>query len=82
MFHVSTSTLCCLFIELKTSEENYHRMEIADEEQVASYFKIRQQLDALGQELRSYILKPVYLLPFLQPGRLLKVLKFYFLYVL
>jgi ATP-dependent RNA helicase DOB1 len=59
--------------ELKKCEEKYQSMAIDDEESVGNYFRIRQQLDTLSQELRSYILKPVYLLPFLQPGRLLRV---------
>ena len=40
---------------------------------MASYYKIRQQLDNLSKELLSFIQKPQYLLPFLQPGRLVKV---------
>jgi hypothetical protein len=64
---------CCWRAELKKCEEKYQSMGIDDEESVGNYFRIRQQLDTLGQELRSYILKPVYLLPFLQPGRLLRV---------
>lgn len=59
--------------ELKKCEEKYNVMSVADEDQVSSYFRIRQQLDNLGKELRSFVLKPVYLLPFLQPGRLVKV---------
>lgn len=59
--------------ELKKCEEKYNAMSVADEDQVSSYFRIRQQLDNLGKELRSFVLKPVYLLPFLQPGRLVKV---------
>ena len=59
--------------ELKKCEEKYHKMSIAEEDQVSSYFRIRQQLDNLGRDLRKYILKPVYLLPFLQPGRLIRV---------
>ncbi|KAL8562296.1 hypothetical protein ACOMHN_037252 [Nucella lapillus] len=62
-----------LLEKLKKSEERLLKMSIEDEDQVSSYFKIRQQLDNLSQELRSYVLKPVYLLPFLQPGRLIRV---------
>lgn len=59
--------------ELKLCEERYHNMNIPDEDQVSAYFRIRQQLENLSTELRNIILKPVYLLPFLQPGRLVRV---------
>jgi len=59
--------------ELKKTEEDYAKLEVPNEDQVSTYFKIRQQLDNLGKELLSYIQKPQYLLPFLQPGRLIKV---------
>ncbi|XP_076463366.1 exosome RNA helicase MTR4-like [Babylonia areolata] len=62
-----------LLEKLKSSEDRLHKMSVAEEDQVASYFRIRQQLDSLGRDLRAYILKPVYLLPFLQPGRLIRV---------
>lgn len=48
-------------------------MEVPNEDQVASYYKLRQQLDNLGKDLLTFIQKPQYLLPFLQPGRLVKV---------
>ncbi|KAJ8305287.1 hypothetical protein KUTeg_015832 [Tegillarca granosa] len=59
--------------KLKKTEEKYNSLRVQNEDQVASYYKLRQQLDNLGKELLSYIHKPQYLLPFLQPGRLLKV---------
>nr|KAG5709543.1 hypothetical protein BaRGS_001593 [Batillaria attramentaria] len=62
-----------LLEKLKKCEDKYHNMSIPDEEQVSSYFCIRQQLDNLGRDMRAYLLKPVYLLPFLTPGRLVKV---------
>jgi len=60
--------------ELKGLEAAHSAIEIANEDQVTSYYKIRQQLDNLGKELLSYIQRPQHLLPFLQPGRLVKVL--------
>jgi len=59
--------------ELKRLEESHNAIEIPNEDQIASYYKIRQQLDTLSKQLLSYIQKPQYLLPFLQPGRLVKV---------
>jgi ATP-dependent RNA helicase DOB1 len=46
---------------------------VANEDQVSSYYKLRQQLDHLSKELLTYIQKPQYILPFLQPGRLVHV---------
>ncbi|XP_041358322.1 exosome RNA helicase MTR4-like [Gigantopelta aegis] len=62
-----------LIDKLKKKEEEYGKFVIPNEDQIAAYYKIRQQLDNLGRELMQYIQKPCYLLPFLQPGRLVKV---------
>ncbi|KAH3850420.1 hypothetical protein DPMN_092831 [Dreissena polymorpha] len=62
-----------LIDQLKVTEERYGKCAVPNEDQVTSYYKIRQQLDHLGKELQAYIQKPQYLLPFLQPGRLVHV---------
>ncbi len=62
-----------LCAEIKKYEEQYHAIEIPNEEGVVTYFKIRQQLAKLGKEIQEFIHKPKYCLPFLQPGRLVKV---------
>ena len=62
-----------IFTELRKTEEQYNSINVPNEDQVSTYYKIRQQLDNLGSDLLSYIQKPQYLLPFLQPGRLVKV---------
>ncbi|XP_027881297.1 exosome RNA helicase MTR4 [Xiphophorus couchianus] len=59
--------------KIKKLEEQYHTIEIPNEESVITYFKIRQQLAKLGKEIQEFIHKPKYCLPFLQPGRLVKV---------
>jgi len=46
---------------------------IPKEESAMSYYKIRQQLDRLGDELMQFVHQPKYCLPYLQPGRLVKV---------
>ena len=61
------------FPELKSLESDYASMTIANEDSVATYYKIRQQLDHLGREVQSYIHRPQYLIPYLQPGRLVHV---------
>ncbi|XP_064604506.1 LOW QUALITY PROTEIN: exosome RNA helicase MTR4-like [Liolophura sinensis] len=62
-----------LYEKLKELEEKYNSLSIPNEDNVSSYYKIRQQLDNLGKTLISYIQKPQYILPFLQPGRLIQV---------
>lgn len=59
--------------KVKTLEEQYNGIQIPNEESVVTYYKIRQQLAKLGKEIEEYIHKPKYCLPFLQPGRLVKV---------
>ncbi|KAL4617560.1 superkiller viralicidic activity 2-like 2 [Arapaima gigas] len=59
--------------KMKKLEEQYNAIEIPNEESVVTYYKIRQQLAKLGKEIEEYIHKPKYCLPFLQPGRLVKV---------
>ncbi|XP_042365773.1 exosome RNA helicase MTR4 [Plectropomus leopardus] len=59
--------------KIKKYEEQYHSIEIPNEESVVTYFKIRQQLAKLGKDIQEFIHKPKFCLPFLQPGRLVKV---------
>ncbi|XP_075039653.1 exosome RNA helicase MTR4 [Mixophyes fleayi] len=59
--------------KVKKLEEQYNGIQIPNEENVVTYYKIRQQLAKLGKEIEDYIHKPKYCLPFLQPGRLVKV---------
>lgn len=51
----------------------YNAVTIDKYTQISSYHDIREQLERLSSEFRSYLTKPEYLLPFLQPGRLVKV---------
>eukprot|EP00057_Strongylocentrotus_purpuratus_P029781 XP_011684255.1 PREDICTED: superkiller viralicidic activity 2-like 2 isoform X2 [Strongylocentrotus purpuratus] len=62
-----------LFEKLRKLEEEYNTMTIPQEDSVESYYKIRQQLKKLAKEIQAFITKPKYCLPFMQPGRLLKV---------
>lgn len=70
---VCVSTWLDIIVELKDTEEKYNKLTVENEDSVASYYKIRQQLDNLGKELLTFIQKPQYILPFLQPGRLVQV---------
>lgn len=68
-----TTLLILAPAEIKKYEEQYHTIEIPNQESVVTYFKIRQQLAKLGKEIQEFIHRPKYCLPFLQPGRLVKV---------
>lgn len=61
------------FSEMQKLEEMYNSIEIPNEDSVVTYYKIRQQLAKLAKEIEEYVHKPKYCLPFLQPGRLVKV---------
>ena len=48
--------------------------EIQDESEVMSYYRLREQLSNLSQEFQSWLVKPQYLVPFLQAGNFLKMI--------
>ncbi|XP_033113933.1 exosome RNA helicase MTR4-like [Anneissia japonica] len=62
-----------LIEKLKTLEEDYNSMSVPDEENVETYYKIRQQLERLRTEIQAVLTKPKHCLPFMQPGRLVHV---------
>ncbi|EFA01232.2 exosome RNA helicase MTR4 isoform X1 [Tribolium castaneum] len=62
-----------LYDKYKEKLEEFNNLQIESEPQIASYHTIRQELDKLGLQFRSYLTKPNYLIPFLQPGRLVKI---------
>ncbi|KAH9960623.1 antiviral helicase [Russula dissimulans] len=59
--------------ELKREEDAKNSIAVPDEELVAEYYEYRQQLDQMSADFRDVIHHPSYSLPFLQPGRLVKV---------
>ncbi|KAI0946379.1 hypothetical protein AcW1_009854 [Taiwanofungus camphoratus] len=59
--------------ELRREEERKQSMNVPNEELVAEYYEYRQQLDQMAADFRDVITHPNYSLPFLQPGRLVKV---------
>ena len=59
--------------ELKREEEARGSIVIPEEESVVQYYEYRQQLDQMSADFREVIHHPSYSLPFLQPGRLVKV---------
>ncbi|XP_068727369.1 exosome RNA helicase MTR4-like [Montipora capricornis] len=59
--------------KLKALEVKRDAFKIPNEESVTSYYKIRQQLKKLGNDMLGFIHQPKYCLPYMQPGRLIQV---------
>lgn len=54
-------------------QTQYDSIQLEKFSSMSSYHDIREQLDRLSADFRTYLTKPEYLVPFLQPGRLVKV---------
>jgi ATP-dependent RNA helicase DOB1 len=63
--------------ELKELEAEKAQIRVKDEDTVAEYYHLRVQLQKLKQNLRDFMNQAVYSVPFLQPGRLVKVINYY-----
>ncbi|EKM53323.1 uncharacterized protein PHACADRAFT_259600 [Phanerochaete carnosa HHB-10118-sp] len=59
--------------ELRREEQKKASIVVSDEELVSEYYEYRQQLDQMAADFREVITHPSYSLPFLQPGRLVKI---------
>ncbi|XP_073227309.1 exosome RNA helicase MTR4-like [Porites lutea] len=59
--------------KLRELEVKRDAFEIPNEESITAYYKIRQQLKRLGNDMLSFIHQPKFCLPFMQPGRLIQV---------
>merc|ERR1712029_785884 len=62
-----------LFEEVRTLEKKVGQLSIENEDEVASYYKLGELISGLSKEPTSWLVKPQYLVPFLQPGRLVSV---------
>jgi hypothetical protein len=58
---------------VKELEEQLASLTLEHEEEVASYSRLWDQLNSLGQQFHTFLTRPQYIVPFLQPGRLVKV---------
>ncbi|RKP13641.1 rRNA-processing arch domain-containing protein [Piptocephalis cylindrospora] len=58
---------------LKALEEEKDALIIPREKEIREYWDLRAQLDTLGGDVRRIVHSPRYVLPFLQPGRMVKV---------
>ena len=54
-------------------EERIDSMKITDESTIREYYELRKQIDTYTKDMKSVIQLPNYCLPFLQPGRLLRI---------
>lgn len=59
--------------ELEEATRVYEELIIPNEPTTSDYFNLRKQLDNLSKDFREIISHPNYSLPFLQPGRLVKI---------
>ncbi|XP_065174077.1 exosome RNA helicase MTR4 [Atheta coriaria] len=62
-----------LYDDYEKVKQKYDAFKIDNEEEIASYYAIRTELDALGEQFRGFITKPKHLVQFLQAGRLVKI---------
>ncbi len=61
------------YIELKICEQQYESIQIEHEDEVARYYKLKKKLELVQDQMAVMINEPKYILPFLQPGRLVTV---------
>ena len=59
--------------EVKDLEAERDAVVIENEDSITNYYKLRQQIVKLEREMQQYITKPMFCVPFLQPGRLVRV---------
>ena len=52
---------------------SHDSLSIEREPEVAAYWKLREQLDMLKKDFQKYITLPKYIVPFLNPGRVVHV---------
>ncbi|KAI7906728.1 rRNA-processing arch domain-containing protein [Cokeromyces recurvatus] len=59
--------------QLAELEREKNEIVIENEEEIASYYEIRKQINTYTQDVREVMNHPTYALPFLQPGRLARI---------
>lgn len=67
------SSIPDLYKKVQDKQKLYENFTIKDEASITSYHHIREQLDSLGKKYHEFYTNPQYLVPFLQPGRMVKV---------
>lgn len=69
------SSIPLLYNQVEEKQQELDDIHIPNEANIASYYNIREQLDKLGRQFQGFITQPTYLVPFLQPGRMVKIQK-------
>ncbi|XP_018022900.1 exosome RNA helicase MTR4 [Hyalella azteca] len=59
--------------KVEKAEKANEDIEVPDHELVEGYYKMKQNIDNLLLERHTFITRPAHILPFLQPGRLVKI---------
>lgn len=67
------SSIPDLYKKVQDKQKLYESFSIKDEASITSYHHIREQLDSLGKKYHEFYTNPQYLVPFLQPGRMVKI---------
>merc|ERR1719466_52402 len=62
-----------IYQNVKELEEQVAGMSVHMEEETRGYARLRDQLTGLSTEFHGWLVKPQYIVPFLQPGRLVRV---------
>lgn len=66
-----------MFLDVRTKEKELKKSSVPREIDVSTYYGIRQQLALLNEGIHRYIVKPQYIVPFLQAGRLVHVCNYH-----
>lgn len=69
------SSIPALYNQVQDKQKELEAIYIPNEANIATYYHVRDQLDSLGKQFRHFLTQPTYLVPFLQPGRMVKVQK-------
>ncbi|CAO1614210.1 unnamed protein product [Sympodiomycopsis kandeliae] len=69
----SAASIPALELELEEAEQQSKEAKVPQEELANEYFELQKQLVALEKDHQEVISHPSYSLPFLQPGRLVKI---------
>ncbi|KAJ1557920.1 ATP-dependent RNA helicase mtr4, partial [Nowakowskiella sp. JEL0078] len=69
----STANVPTLETDLRIYERRREEFEIPNESNLQDYHELRTQLDLFQQDARDVINHPTYCIPFLQPGRMIRI---------
>ncbi len=61
------------FTELQKLQSQFDKIKIDKEEKVALYYTLQSQISIVKEKIREFVITPMYLTPFLQLGRMVKV---------